>query len=66
MKNTITEVKNTLGGVNNRLNVSEEWIGNLEDRVVEITASEQKKDWKESLKNWKGHFEGPLEHYQAH
>ena len=43
MKNTITEVKNTLKGINSRLNVTEEWISELEDRVVEITAAEQKK-----------------------
>ena len=59
-------MKNTLGGINSRLSVSEEWIGNLEDGVVGITATEQKKGWKESLKDWKGQFERPLVQYQAH
>ena len=44
MKNTITEMKNTLEGLNSRLNDTEEWISELEDRIVEITANEQKKE----------------------
>ena len=36
-------MKNTLEGINSRLNNSEGWISELEDRVVEITATEQKK-----------------------
>ena len=27
---------------------AEEWVSELEDRVVEITATEQNKEWKES------------------
>ena len=34
MKNTITEMKDTLEGIN-RLNDTEGWISELEDRVVE-------------------------------
>ena len=44
MKTKITEMKNTLEGINSRLNDSEEWISELEDRVVENTAAEQKKE----------------------
>ena len=44
MKNTITEMKNTLEGVNSRLNEAGEWISELEDRVVEITAAEDKNE----------------------
>ena len=44
MRNTKTEMKNTLGGINSRLNDTEEQISELEDRVVEITAAEQKKE----------------------
>ena len=43
MKNTVTEMKNTREGINSRLNDSEEQINELEDRVAEITAAEQKK-----------------------
>ena len=43
MKNAITEMKNTLEGINSRLNDSEKWISELEDRVVEITTPKQKK-----------------------
>ena len=35
--NTITEIKTTLKKINSRLNYTEEWISQLEDRVVEIT-----------------------------
>ena len=43
MKNTITEMKNPLEGVGSRLSYLEEGISELEDRVVEITAAEEKK-----------------------
>ena len=43
MKNTITEFKNTLEGTNSRITETEEWISELEDRKVEITAEEQNK-----------------------
>ena len=42
MKNTITEIKNTVEGINRRLNDTEEQISTL-DGVVEITDAEQKK-----------------------
>ena len=41
-------MKSTLEGINNRLNEAGEWISELEDRIVEITAAEQKKE--ESMK----------------
>ena len=43
MKNTITEMKTTLEGINSRVTEAEEWISDLEDRMVEITAAEQNK-----------------------
>ena len=43
-------MKNTLEGLNGRLNDTEEWISKLEDRVVEITDAEQKKRKKRILK----------------
>ena len=39
MSNTITEMKNTLEGTN-RVTEAEEWISELQDRMVEITAEE--------------------------
>ena len=36
--------KNTLSGTNSRLNEAEKQISELEDRLVEITAAEQKKE----------------------
>ena len=43
MNNTITEMKNTLEGINSRITEGEEWISDQEDRMVEITAMEQNK-----------------------
>ena len=35
-------MKNTLEGTNSRITEAKEWINDLEDRVVEITATEEK------------------------
>ena len=43
MNNTITEMKNTLERINNRITEAEEWISELQDKMVEITAEEQNK-----------------------
>ena len=42
----ITEVKNALEGINSRLDDTEQWISELEGRVVEITEAEKKKEFK--------------------
>ena len=34
-------MNNTLEGINSRITEAEEWINDLEDRIVEITAAEQ-------------------------
>ena len=44
MHNTITEMKNTLEGINSRITEEEEWISDLEDRKVEFIATEQNKE----------------------
>ena len=41
MNNTITEMKNTLEGINSRITEAEEWISDLEDRMVEFTAADR-------------------------
>ena len=41
--NTITEIKNTLEGINSRISIAEERISELEDKMVEITPEEQNK-----------------------
>ena len=43
MNYTITEMKYTLEGINSRIIEAEEWISDLEDRMVEITTMEQNK-----------------------
>ena len=44
MNNTIREMKNTLEGINSSITEAEEWISDLEDRMVELTAMEQNKE----------------------
>ena len=43
MNTTITEIKNTQEGTSSRITEAEEWISELEDRMVGITAEEQNK-----------------------
>jgi len=38
--NTITEIKNTPEGINSRIAKAEEWVSELEDKMVEITSKE--------------------------
>ena len=38
--NTITEIKNTTEGINSRISEAEEWINELEDKMVDITSEE--------------------------
>ena len=42
--NTVTEIKYTLEGINNRITEAEEQISELEDKMVEITARGQNKE----------------------
>ena len=41
MADTTNKVKNTLEGINSRLNDTKEWIRELEERELKITAAEQ-------------------------
>ena len=43
LDNTITEIKTTLEGINSRISEAEEWITELEDKMVEITSEEENK-----------------------
>ena len=44
MNNTINEIKNSLEGINSRITEAEEWISDLEDKIMEITTAEQNKE----------------------
>ena len=44
MNNTINEIKNSLEGINSRITEAEEWISDLEGKIVEITTTEQSKE----------------------
>ena len=41
--NTMNEMKNRLEGINSKIAEAEEWISDLEDKMVEITSEEQNK-----------------------
>ena len=41
LKNKQTETNNTLEGINSRIIEAEEWVNDLEDRMMEITVAEQ-------------------------
>ena len=47
MNNTINDIKNTLEGPNNRIMEAEDWISEVEDRMVELNEAERKKELKE-------------------
>ena len=44
MNDTKNEIKMSLEGINSRITEAEEWISDLEDKVVEITTAEQNKE----------------------
>ena len=44
MSNTVNEIKNCLEGIKSRITEVEEWISDLEDKIVEITTAEQNKE----------------------
>ena len=44
MNSTINKIKNSLERINSRITEGEEWISDLEDKIVEITTAEQNKE----------------------
>ena len=46
MNDTINKIKNSLEGINSRITEAEEQISDLEDKIVEITISEWRKEKK--------------------
>ena len=46
MSNTITKMNNTLEGTYSRIQEAEEWMNEVEYRLVEITDTEQNKEKK--------------------
>ena len=44
LNKTITEMKNTQEGMNSKITEAEEWINEMEDRMLEFTAMEQNKE----------------------
>ena len=46
MSNTINEIKISLEKINSRTTEAEDWISDLEDKIVEVTTAEQNKEKK--------------------
>ena len=46
VNHTINEIKHSLEGINSRKTEAEEWISDLEDKIVEITTAEWNKEKK--------------------
>ena len=44
MNNTVDEIKNSLEGIHSRITEAEERISDLEDKIVEITTTEDSKE----------------------
>ena len=44
LKSKHTEMNDTLEGINSKITEAEAWINDLEDRMVEINATEQSKE----------------------
>ena len=44
MTNAINAIRNTLEATNSRIMQAEDWISEIEDRMVEIKESERKKE----------------------
>jgi len=44
MKHSITEIKNTLEGINSRLQEAEKWISDLEDRLMASNQGEEERE----------------------
>ena len=44
MNNAINEIKNTLEGINSRITEAENWISEVEDRMVELNEAEREKE----------------------
>ena len=44
MNSTTNEIKNSVEGIDNRITEAEEWVSDLEDKIVEITTEEQNKE----------------------
>ena len=73
LKNKQTEISNTLEGINSRINKTEGWINEVEDKMVEINAAEQnigkikwilpKRPW-DNIKFTNIHIIGVLEEYK--
>ena len=63
LKTKQTEMNDTQEDAHSRIMEAEAWINDLEDRMVEITATEQKIGKKKSMKKKKRHLKKPLEQH---
>ena len=50
LDNSIAEINTDVKAMNSRLTKAEEWISDMEDRIMEITQSEQQTERQKTLK----------------
>ena len=66
LKSKQTEMDNTLEGINCRITEAEEWINDLKDRMVEITATEHNAGKKKKKNEKKLQSKRPLGQHSTH
>jgi len=67
VNNSITEIKNTLYGINSTLEGEQEWISKLEGRVMESNKVEQEKEKRNNKnKNWLRKLSNNIKHNNIH
>ena len=49
--NSISEIRNTLSGINSGLEEAKEWISDLEERVLESNQAQQEREKNKKSKN---------------
>ena len=64
MNNTINAIKNSQEGSNSRITEAEEWISDLEDKIVEITTAEQNRE--KRMKRTEDSLKRPLGQHSMH
>ena len=52
LDNLIAKIKTNLEAMSSRLNNTEEWVSDLEDRIMEINHNSKQKDQKKKKKQW--------------
>ena len=63
LENSFAKMKAELKAMNSRINNAEEWISDLEDRIMEITLSEQQTE--NQMNFLKKQYKRPMGYYKS-